>query len=447
MRAVGVVLALTSSACGGRTDLVASGVPTDGSAAHDSTPRSQALDARAPTADSPAWNESETTDLPDSSIIDAGIDIRVRADADAGDIVGATIALGLDHTCAVRPDGTVACWGKNSQGQLGDGTQMDHWMPQSVQGISGAVEIASGNDYSCVRLSDGTVRCWGNNDSGQLGDGTKGGTRSTPVRVSGLTGVRTLALGAVHSCAGLSDSTAKCWGANQSGQLGTGTTDASAVPVSVIGVSGVVELAAGKEPFFSFTCARLADHTVKCWGHNIGGVIGPACPTFTCPSPLPLEGLRGASAIGASEQHACAIVEGGTPVCWGLYFRANFPFKGFVPVEGISGAVEHAVGIMDACALLSTGGVSCWGSNSDGEFGDGTTYRTAFTEYIPGLTYGKPSVVSGLANAVEVAAGGHHMCARTADGHLVCWGLNASGQLGNPSTANALTPVRVAGWP
>src|SRR5262249_12283496 len=161
---------------------------------------------------------------------------------------------------------TVACWGANEHGQLGDGTELSHWLPRVprvVKGLTDAVEIAAGYQHSCARLSDDTVRCWGNNDAGQLGDGTMGGFRSAPVTVLDLTGARELALSKSHSCARLSDGTAKCWGSNDSGQLGDGSTTSSSKPVSVTGIAGVEEIAtkfghASTESTSMFTCARLS---------------------------------------------------------------------------------------------------------------------------------------------------------------------------------------------
>jgi alpha-tubulin suppressor-like RCC1 family protein len=442
---VWLVTVLVISACGARTELGASMVTNDGSIAHDASSRPDPFDARAPTADvsTDPQNEPEASDALDSSVAEVGADVHPRPDADGGIILGATLALGGDHTCAIRPDSTVLCWGLNGHSELGDGTQANSAVPRYVPGIMGAVEVAAGNDYSCARLSDGTVRCWGNNDSGQLGDGTKGGNRTSPVQVIGLTGARELALGASHSCARLIGGVVKCWGSNESGQLGTGNTDSTEVPVLVPGLSDVVQLAVGKEPSFGFTCARLVDRSVKCWGDNIDGAIGPACPTGICSSPVTVEGLPSASAIGASESHVCAIPENGTPVCWGTWSHTSFPIPGFIPVEGISGAVELAVGILVSCARISTGAVLCWGDNSQGEFGDGTKG----TSYLPGLLSGKPGVVSGPSEAVEVAAGNRHACARGADGYLSCWGWNVYGQLGNGAMGIALTPVHALGWP
>jgi hypothetical protein len=168
--------------------------------------------------------QSDSPDIPDASedvdpqdapkVLDASpdIDADVRGPPEVGPSLGPThtIALGGGHTCALRPNGTVACWGLNEWGELGDGTERCHWLPRSVEGLADVVEVAAGYAHSCARLADETVRCWGNNERGQLGDGTEGGFHSLPVTVRDLSGVRSLALSMYHSCARLSDGTVKC---------------------------------------------------------------------------------------------------------------------------------------------------------------------------------------------------------------------------------------------
>ena len=133
------------------------------------------------------------------------------------------IAAGDGHTCALRDDGTVSCWGGNSAGQLGDGTTTFRATPDSVIGLTNVVAIAAGNQHSCALRADGTVRCWGRNDVGQLGDGTRT-NRLTSVAVSGLTTAVTVAAGLSHTCALRVDGAPVCWEFNNSGQIGNGTT-------------------------------------------------------------------------------------------------------------------------------------------------------------------------------------------------------------------------------
>jgi alpha-tubulin suppressor-like RCC1 family protein len=147
------------------------------------------------------------------------------------------IASGDNHTCALLANGTMMCWGLNSDGELGNGT----WTPFSsgglstpveVSGLSGITAIALGAFHTCALIADGTVECWGHNSYRELGNGTDTSSL-TPVGVSGLSGVIAISAGAYHSCVVLANGTAKCWGANGAGELGNGTTGVIWAPVSV----------------------------------------------------------------------------------------------------------------------------------------------------------------------------------------------------------------------
>ena len=120
-------------------------------------------------------------------------------------------------------DATVRCWGYNGYGEIGDGlTAIDRLTPALVSGLTGAVAVAAGELGTCALRSDGTVRCWGRNDHGQVGDGTTT-DRFAPAVVSGLADVASLSVGQAHACALLADGRARCWGWNDQGQLGDGT--------------------------------------------------------------------------------------------------------------------------------------------------------------------------------------------------------------------------------
>ena len=117
--------------------------------------------------------------------------------------------------------------------QLGDGTTSSSYdTTVTVLDITTAKSIDVGSSHSCAVLTDGKVKCWGENDSGQLGDGTNT-DRSTPVEVSGITSATSVVLGDDHSCAVLTDETVKCWGDNSAGELGDGTKTDRATPVDV----------------------------------------------------------------------------------------------------------------------------------------------------------------------------------------------------------------------
>ena len=147
-------------------------------------------------------------------------------------------------------------------------------------------EVDAGQWHTCALLTGGAVKCWGDNDYGQLGDGTTT-NRASPVEVSGITTATSIALGPVHSCAVLTDGKVKCWGWNAYGQLGDGTTTHRAnPPVEVSGITNATSIALGPE----HSCALLTDGTMKCWGRNYYGALGDGTTTQRT-TPVEVSGL------------------------------------------------------------------------------------------------------------------------------------------------------------
>lgn len=177
------------------------------------------------------------------------------------------ITAGWSHTCGLTSSGNTFCWGNNNQGQLGDGTTLDRLQPNLVSEAVG--ELVAGSAHTCG-IRGGTVVCWGANSAGQLGDGS-GTDQRTPVEVAGLPGpARTLAAGAVHTCALLVDGRVYCWGQNRFGQLGDGTNIDRAQPVEVGGDLRFREIHAGG----ASTCGFTGDGIEYCWGLNQSGQLG-----------------------------------------------------------------------------------------------------------------------------------------------------------------------------
>jgi alpha-tubulin suppressor-like RCC1 family protein len=352
------------------------------------------------------------------------------------------IAAGGSHTCAHLDDGSVECWGKNTSGQLGANTPTDHVAPVEVAPLRNQVEtIAAGGMHTCALLKTGGVQCWGKNDLGQLGDGTYA-SRSTPSDVLGLTsGATQISTGLNHSCALLEGGTVQCWGANSRGQLGNGSITSPLVPTNVDGLtSDVTAIRAGGE----HTCAILKDGGARCWGYNVFGQLGDGS-TVNRLSPVPVLGLATEVAdITIGRQHSCARMVDGTVWCWGLARQGQLGGAAVansttpMPVIGLSAkASEISAGSDHTCARLENGQVECWGRNGSGQLGNASTSN----RLTPTLRSGLPREV----NRIAIHPLGEHQCALLETNGIKCWGDNSYGQLGDGTTSLTLSPVDVTG--
>jgi uncharacterized delta-60 repeat protein len=315
------------------------------------------------------------------------------------------LAAGENHGIALSASGTVLAWGDNSLGQLGTGTTTSSLTPVAVSGLGGPtgpaniVHLASGRSHSLALAEDGRIFAWGSNNSGQLGNGSTSATLF-PVLVN-RTGpisshpVVALAGGEHHSVALSSTGAVFTWGANTRGQLGTGTTTPSSVPVPVnLGGRTAVSVFAGPAHTFILT----ADGLVFGWGRNDSGQLGDGTTTDRL-SPVPL-------------------------------------FTGG-PLSGRS-IVALATGGAHTLALTADGCLVAWGDNSRGQLGLGTTLSSFLPVAIPGFG---PDSGFGIR---ALAAGPAHSAILTADSRLFACGDNTYGQLGIGTFAASFAPVPVA---
>jgi alpha-tubulin suppressor-like RCC1 family protein len=349
------------------------------------------------------------------------------------------IAAGDQHTCALLADGSVACWGANASGQLGNGTRVRSAVPVAVAGLSArATQIAAGGAHTCALLENATVQCWGDDQSGQLGDGARE-NRSDPTPVALPGAAVYVAAGFSHTCVLLADRRLECWGWNTEGQLGDGTVKSRRVPGDVMGFSApAAAIAVG----WSNTCALMAAGGVRCWGLNGGGQLGDGTDADSAAPVIPDGLAAGRISVAVGGSHACALSAKGGVKCWGRNDRGqlgngtNLDQNRPVDVAGLpEEIVAVAAGRMHTCALNVFGGVKCWGANEDGQLGNGTNVDNH-----------EPVEVVGLAaGVVAIAAGGNHTCALGREGGLTCWGSNKYGELGDGTLENRPEPVAVAG--
>jgi alpha-tubulin suppressor-like RCC1 family protein len=308
-----------------------------------------------------------------------------------------------------------------------------------------AVAAGASSYHTCALLAPGTVSCWGANDYNQLGSATPGSgfaMSAVPLQVAGLTNIVGIAVGAKHSCALLGDGTVRCWGDNAYGKLGSTTTAAtSLVPLTVSGLSTVVSVAAGTD----FTCALLQDGTVRCWGRNDSSQLGAVTPDTRSTTPVTVGGLSGVSSMAAGAAHICAVVGAGLVNCWGAgsfgQLGNAMTTDSTMPVMvGLSTFVSAvATGNTHTCAVRMNGALSCWGRNSYGQLGDPS---------VNGMSESPISVLIASPDFVAIGAGAFHTCAVHMSGIASCWGLNSNGQLGaSASVASSASPIDVLDGP
>ena len=319
------------------------------------------------------------------------------------------IAAGLDHTCMTV--GTeVVCWGLNDSGQLGNGDFVTQLVPNYVLNLDNVSKLTAGSLYTCALTDDGKVWCWGENSSGQLGNGT---TRNSnvPVLVKGLPDVVTeFTAGNDFTCAKLANTEIWCWGNNKLGQLNDGTTTNRSTPVKAQ-VSGDQNLISGGQD------TLVSDSTageVGTWKNKRTELVSNIV--------LP-------QAISANRfaPGGCASTLAGTVTCW----KTDLVSK---QIDGITAALLVNTGLNHSCSINEDLTVSCWGANPYGELGNGTTQNSETALSVPKL--------SGVQ---DLALGEHHTCVLAGDGlSALCWGENSMGQLGNNSIINSSSPVLVS---
>ena len=296
-----------------------------------------------------AWGYNIEGQLGNGTISGATTAIPVQVTG----LTGVTaVAVGVQHSVALKNDGTVWVWGFNYHGQIGNGTTTHSTVPVQVAGLSGVVAIASGQYHVLALKSDGTVWAWGWGQYGQLGNGAVVDAY-TPVPVSGLTGVTAIAAGAFHSLALKTDGTVWGWGNNTSYQLGNNTGTNSAMPVQA-GLSNVTAIAGGA----LHSLALKNDGTVWAWGSNQYGEVGNGTPGPLGRTPAPVIGLSGVIAIAAGGQHSLALKNDAIVWAWGLNnfgqlgngttINANAP----VSVSTVYGAVGLAAGVFHSVAFI-----------------------------------------------------------------------------------------------
>ena len=363
-----------------------------------------------------SWGLNGYGVLGDLSTTDRSVPVPVASSSPLFSKTVLSVIPGAYHALALCADGTLASWGSNGYGQLGNGSNTSRTAPGLVTTtgtpLTGrtVIAVAAGENHSLALCTDGTVVAWGENNSGQLGDNSTT-DRLLPVAVvtagtplAGRT-VVAIAAGAYHSLALCSDGTLVAWGQNNAGQLGDNSTTQRNLPVAVT-ISGtplsghtVTSLIAGG----SHCLVLCSDGTLFAWGQNTNGQLGDNSTT--------------------ARSTPVAVVTTGTPLAGRT-------------IATVAAGGAHSL------ALCTDGTLAAWGWNTQGQVGDNST---------TGRTLPTAVTITGTAlagkTAIALAAGSHHSLALCSDGTITAWGYNSSGQLGDGTTAQRQTAVAVSTTP
>jgi cysteine-rich repeat protein len=368
------------------------------------------------------------------------------------------------NTCVLLEGGNVRCWGRNDVGQLGYGHTNDIGDDETPAAVGNVmlpepgVELTMNDFHSCILMADMAVRCWGNGNGGQLGygDSENIGDDEFPISITDVAiGSAALEIdaGGTHTCARLGNGKVRCWGSGNVGQLGYGNTNsigddeapstAGDVPVG----AAVTSVATG----YQHTCAITASDTIRCWGRGSGGRLGYASffgigddepasaagDVSAIPMGLPPTTKPTALALGLAI--TCALYDTGDVLCWGAGITGALgqgipnlvvgddEFPSTLPPISLPGpAIAITAGDHHACALLDDAQAVCWGPNATGQLGYGHTDDIGDDE-----TPDMAGTVQLGGPIKQIDAGGSHTCAIMAETNaVVCWGSNAYGQLG-----------------
>jgi alpha-tubulin suppressor-like RCC1 family protein len=349
----------------------------------------------------------EQCDLSDPS---GGRPCSTRPQLVAGGHRFKSVSAGGEHVCGLVESGDVYCWGSNVTGTLGNGTRTPSSTPIRVN-AGPYTAVSAGLRHTCALTAGGEVDCWGDAGAGQLGvpietlcPGSVGICGTVPVRVATTQRFAAVHAGFDATCALTSVGEVWCWGSNNFGHLGDGTTRGRATPAPVAGTHRFRSLNVG----VASVCGVTTDGVGYCWGSNIGGVLG----------------------IGSETESRVPV-----PVSGGLTF------------SDISVSRGNTIFTL-ACGLTQSGAAHCWGSNFDGALGVETVGDRCYPSLVlpePQLACSKtPVAVSGGLHFSAITTGFSSACGISFEGTAYCWGSNRYGALGNGTTVASSTPVQVA---
>ena len=356
------------------------------------------------------------------------------------------------HTCMLREDGTVMCWGNNYYGQIGVGYRNASGgvnpVDVTLYGGHTAKQLSAGGFHNCAILDDGRVACWGYNQAGTLGDGTYDDryVPSPTLGVGAELDAVLLSSGYYHTCALLSDDSISCWGSNEFGQIGNGEIDGNlgvstpySIPEFGPGSNASLVRAGGHA-----TCAVTTDGELYCWGYKAQKGVTGNNQHISTPTHIPHSGTN-VTDVSVGGYHTCALLENGSVMCWG---RNDFGQRGLGYTQSATDsfterevidfgnnrtALQVSAGTHHSCAILEDWEIVCWGNNTYGQLGKIPSNHESNPISVPGL--------DGMAKPENLFLGNFHTCVVFEDKSVSCWGRNVNGQVGDYTTDDSSVPI------
>ncbi len=358
------------------------------------------------------------------ALVSRALDIAV-ADTD-----WAEVSAGHLHTCAIKDDGRLFCWGRGARGQLGNGVSDEQLTPvQEATRERDWARVSAGGFHTCAIKTDGRLYCWGRGDEGQLGTGSDQPSATPVQEATEAANWVEVSAGNRHTCAINAEHELFCWGRGDEGQLGTGETERELEPRRVASpISSWAQVSASVEQNADFTCAVTEDGALYCWGDGRHGQLGHGSSQ---PSSEPVEEAsqrRDWRQVAAGAFHACALTRDDELYCWGSGFtgqlgagEVNASDEPFREASAASDWAELTAGATHTCATKRDDTLYCWGSGLEGQLGN----------ELARVTLEPLQEESEAAGWAQITAGMMHTCARKRDGRLLCFGDDRFSQLGS----------------
>lgn len=356
------------------------------------------------------------------------------------------VAVGFSSTCAIKTDNTLWCWGENLYGRTAINTGSgDTLVPTQVSGGGSWKSITIGYFHGCGIMSDNTVRCWGGNGSGQIGDNSTL-MRLTPTAISGGGTWKFIDAGNGHTCGIKTNDTLWCWGWNSSGQIGDNSTTQRNTPTAVSGGGSWKQVSLGSYYSANHTCGIKSDNSLMCWGWNGTGKLGDNSTSNKLIPTIVTGGKLWSSVSTGGYYHTCGIDTQKILSCWGenTYYSIlgiESDIKNYkVPIQ-VSGndswtdiAVAGLYGEQFSCGIKTGGSLWCWGWNM-GYLGN--LLGIGATEQT------QPTLVTGGGTWNNIDAGHYSLCGIKSEGSLWCWGTNYYGNIGDSTFNDRNTPTQI----